>query len=172
MRHLLLAAAVLTALSGCGFKLRGSSSAANELAGIRIYVDAPRGQSVAAELREILEVSESVRARKAKSADYTIRLAGERITRDVLSVSPQTGKVEEFQLNYVVLLTVLRADGEKLVDNAYITLQRDFTFDQDAVMGNFSEEEILRDEMAREAAEQVLRRSSAVISRDPKGTSR
>lgn len=169
MRHLLLAVAIFAVVSGCGLQLRGSSSAATALAGSRIHVDAPRSIGAAAELRDILGASDVKLARRAKSADYTIRLAGERVTRDVLSVSPQTGKVEEFQLNYVVLLTVLRPDGQKLVEDAYITLQRDFTFDQDAVMGNFSEEEILRDELAREAAEQALRRSAAAIARDTKG---
>lgn len=170
MHRLLPILALLVAVSGCGLQLRGSSSAATALAGRQVHVDAPRGLGAAAELREILRASDVKVARLSKGTDYTIRLAGERITRDVLSVSPQTGKVEEFQLNYVVLLTVLGADGRKLVDNAYITLQRDFTFDQDAVMGNFSEEEILRDELAREAAEQALRRTAAAIDRDMKGS--
>jgi outer membrane lipopolysaccharide assembly protein LptE/RlpB len=117
-------------------------------------------------LREILSASGTKMAKNPKQADYTIRLAGERISRDVLSVSPQTGKVEEFQLNYVVLLTVQRVGGATLLETVPITLQRDFTFDQDAVLGNFSEEETLREELTREAAEQVLRRSSAAIRRD------
>lgn len=157
--------ALIAALAGCGMHLRGSSSAAEQLANTRIHLEGGGAPAAMAELREILAASDVKVSRKAKGADYTIRLERERITRDVLSVSPQTGKVEEFQLTYVVLLTLTRAGGEALLEQVPVTLQRDFTFDQDAVLGNFSEEEILRDELAREAAEQVLRRTSAAISR-------
>lgn len=158
--------ALIAALAGCGMHLRGSSSAAEQLAKTRIHLEGGQAPAATAELREILAASDVKVSRKAKGTDYTIRLERERITRDVLSVSPQTGKVEEFQLTYVVLLTLTRAGGgDALLDQVPVTLQRDFTFDQDAVLGNFSEEEILRDELAREAAEQVLRRTSAAISR-------
>lgn len=157
--------ALIAALAGCGMHLRGSSSAAEQLANTRIHLEGGQAPAATAELREILAASDVKVSRKAKGADYTLRLERERITRDVLSVSPQTGKVEEFQLTYVVLLTLSRAGGETLLEQVPVTLQRDFTFDQDAVLGNFSEEEILRDELAREAAEQVLRRTSAALSR-------
>jgi LPS-assembly lipoprotein len=166
MRLLLIVAALACTLAGCGFQLRGSSTAAEALAGRTIHLDADRAPAAGVELRQILNASGVHVARRAKGAEYTIRLAGEKISRDVLSVSPQTGKVEEFQLTYVVLLSVQRAGGETLLDGVPVTLQRDFTFDQDAVLGNFSEEEILRDEMAREAAEQILRRSAAAIDHD------
>ena len=166
MRHLILPAVLLAALGVCDMHLRGSGAETEEFSAWRIHVDQTRAPGVWAELREILSVSGTQMEQNPKQADYVIRLAGERITREVLSVSPQTGKVEEFQLTYVVSLTLQRAGGDALLEDVPITLQRDFTFDQDAVLGNFSEEETLRDEMTREAAEQVVRRSSAAIRRD------
>ena len=166
MRHLITPVVLLAALGGCGLHLRGSSTVVEEFDARRIHVDQAGAPGVWTELREILSVSGARLASDLKQADYAIRLTGERITRDILSVSPQTGKVEEFQLTYVVLLTVQRVGGAMLLETAPIMLQRDFTFDQDAVLGNFSEEETLRDELTREAAEQVLRRSSAAIRRD------
>ncbi|MBI1732581.1 MAG: hypothetical protein HYR49_07400 [Gammaproteobacteria bacterium] len=169
---LLVPVLVGIAAAGCGLHLRGSSTEAEQLQNKSIHLDQDKAPNVALELREILTASEVRLAGKIKEADYVIRVAGEKITRDVLSVSPQTGKVEEFQLTYLVRLTVLRPGAKALLENVPITLQRDFTFDQDAVLGNFSEEETLRDEMAREAAEQVLRRSSAAISRDKQTAAR
>jgi len=166
MRKLILPIALLACLGGCGLHLRGSSPEAEEFNAFRINVDQARAPGVWAELRDILDNSGTKLAKNPKQADYLIRLAGERISRDVLSVSPRTGKVEEFQLTYLVLLTVQRVGGDTLLDAVPITLQRDYTFDQDAVLGNFSEEETLRDEMTREAAEQVVRRSAAAIRRD------
>ena len=166
MRQLTFYTLLLATLCGCGMHLRGSSAEVEEFNTWRINVDHVRAPGVWAELREILAISGEHMAKNAKRADYVIHLAGERISRDVLSVSPQTGKVEEFQLTYAVLFTLQRAGGGTLLENVPITLQRDFTFDQDAVLGNFSEEETLRDEMTREAAEQVIRRSSAAIRRD------
>ncbi len=175
MRQLILSIALLACLGGCGLHLRGSSADGGADAGgfdaWRILLEQSRAQGVWAELREILATSGTQMARNAKQADYVIRLAGERITREVLSVSPRTGKVEEFQLTYRVQLTLQRVGGATLLDAVPVALQRDYTFDQDAVLGNFSEEETLRNEMTREAAEQVVRRSSAAIRRDQRPSS-
>jgi len=170
MRNLVLSIVMLAGLGGCGLHLRGSSADVVEFDTSRIFLEQARAQGVWIQLREILSASDTRLAAKRKEADYLIRVAGERITRDVLSVSPQTGKVEEFQLNYLVLLTVQRTRGAALLDNVPITLQRDFTFDQDAVLGNFSEEETLREELTREAAEQVIRRSSTAIRQDQRAS--
>jgi outer membrane lipopolysaccharide assembly protein LptE/RlpB len=162
----------LSAAGGCGMHLRGTSTEAEELRSRAIHLDSNKAPNVTLELRQILAASDVKLLGKPKGADYIIRVAGERVTREVLSVSPQTGKVEEFQLNYVVRLSLLRPGAAPLIEDVPIALQRDFTFDQDAVLGNFSEEETLRDELAREAAEQILRRSSAAISRDLKAAAR
>ncbi len=166
MRQLIIWFFVLATLGGCGFQLRGSNTVLEEFETQRIHVDHTGAPGVTAQLRAALADSGTTTASNLKQSDYAIRLAGERVTRDVLSVSPQTGKVEEFQLTYVVLLTLQHVGGAVLLERVPIMLQRDFTFDQDAVLGNFSEEEILRDELTRDAADQVMRRTAAAIRRD------
>ena len=47
-------------------------------------------------------------------------------------------------------------------------MSRDFTFDENAVLGKFSEEEILRDDLVIRSSGQVLRRIQALIAADKK----
>lgn len=151
-------------LSSCGFHLRGSGATSAEIQADRIYVGQSGAQNVASEVRSLLQLTGVKVTKTPEEAEYAIRLAGENIRRDVLSVSPQTGKVEEYQLTLSVLLSLTETGGEKLLSGDQVSLVRDFTFDQDAVLGKFSEEELLREELTREAAEQVLRRVSATIA--------
>jgi len=46
-----------------------------------------------------------------------------------------------------------------------VSLLRDYVFDPDAVIGKSREEGVLREEMRRDAAQQILRRIRAAISR-------
>jgi outer membrane lipopolysaccharide assembly protein LptE/RlpB len=41
---------------------------------------------------------------------------------------------------------------------------RDFAFDENAVLGEFSEESIIQEDLVRHAANQVLRRLQALLS--------
>ena len=151
-------------LAGCGYHLRGGGGSQVELQDQRIFLVQSKAGNLARELRPLLGDAGANLANTRSDAEYVLSLENEKMDRDVLSVSPQTGKAEEYQLTYTVVMNVSRIGKEKpLVRDQKIMLQRDFTFDQDAVLGKFSEEELLRDELLREAAEQVLRRLSAAL---------
>lgn len=151
-------------ISACGFHLRGSGGAVAEIQAERIYISQGGAGNLATEVRSQLELSGVTLTGSPQEAEFVIRLAEENVQRNVLSVSPQTGKVEEYQLTFSVLLSLTEAGGAKLLEGDPVSLARDFTFDQDAVMGKFSEEELLRVELTREAAEQILRRVGAMIA--------
>jgi LPS-assembly lipoprotein len=161
-----IACLALALLSGCGFHLRGAGDVpALDLKAGRVQVSETRAAGIAAEVRSRLEMA-GVDANSAAEPRYFIQLDNERIDRDVLTVSPRTGKVEEYQLNFLVYLTVADAGGKRLLENVPIALSREYTFDPDGVLGKFSEEETLRTELTRAAADQVLRRVRAVIAAD------
>ena len=161
-----IATAILVAiLSGCGFHLRGSST---EFAGIEdehIYLYHARAPLVTAEVREQLRFAGADLVPGPAESDYQVFVSNESLEREVLSVSPQTGKAEEYQLLLRVFLSVTTASGETLIDKQQISLSRDFTYDEDAALGKFSEEQLLREELAREAADQILRRLGAQLAR-------
>ena len=163
-QHAFLALLAALLLTSCGFHLRDARSGAADIPAEAIYVDEDGAANLAEAVRARLR-NAGVRAPvSAQEAQFVVLLSRESFRRDVLSVSPRTGKVEEYQVTFSSRLSLREVDGETLLDNDPLSLVRDFTFDQSEVLGKFSEEETLRDELTRDAAEQVLRRISAVLA--------
>jgi outer membrane lipopolysaccharide assembly protein LptE/RlpB len=61
-------------------------------------------------------------------------------------------------------MTIINSKGVELLLDEEIRLVRDYTFDEDAVLGKFAEEDVLRKELSREAAEEISRRLNATIN--------
>ncbi len=60
-------------------------------------------------------------------------------------------------------MSLLKTGEEPLVAGEAITAQRDYTFDEDAILGKFSEEDILEEDLMEQAANQIVRRMAAVV---------
>ena len=144
----------LMSVAGCGFQPRGESIAAGNLG--NVYVEG--GGLLGEELRLFLSDSGVAGSETAAAADVVVRLAGERFDRRVLSVDSQTGKAREYVIIYNVTYSALARSGRTLVDNQRLTLERDYVFDRDAVIGKSREEAELYEEMRRDAALQILGR--------------
>lgn len=149
-------AAVLL-LAGCGFQLRGALELPQDIRSVQ--VTAPSALK-----NDILAILESGGVEiAAADADARITVDSERFSRRVLSVDPNTGKEREFELAYTISFGVARRDGTQVIDNGNVNLLRDYIFDPEAVIGTGREEELLRDEMRRDAARQMLRRVEAAL---------
>jgi len=149
------------ALAGCGFHLRGSGPGALDISSI--YVDADGARKLGEEVSSQLSGMGVVTTASADAAEYTLKLANERQERKVLTVSAQTGKVEEYELIYSANMSVINADGKALSKNQPVTARRDLTYDEDAVLGKFEEERIMQEDLRKQVAANVLRRLNAVI---------
>ena len=157
--YLVLLLSVL--LAACGFQLRGAHLEA--LQESAVYVQSNGADSLATEVRRQLGYAGVKMAGSAKEAEYVISLSDESFTRRVLSVSPDTGKVEEYAISYQALVSITGANGEALLKSEPVAAVRDYTFDEAAVLGKFEEENVLRGDIAKHAAASVLRRFEAVI---------
>ena len=146
----------LACLCACGFQLRGSNL--ETLRGQKFYINSSGNYSLAKELKKQLAIAEIQIVNSSHDADYVVELGNESFDRKILSVAADTGKVEEFEMIYNTTLTVINADGKKLVNEDPVTAQRDFTFDQDTVLGKFDEANKLRDEIRQYVAENIVRR--------------
>jgi LPS-assembly lipoprotein len=152
-RCALLAASMIALLvAGCGFELRGS----NVLTGdpVQIYLDAPT--LVRNEVAIYLEGSNSRLLRSAEGADVIVTVGSEVYDRRVLSVDPNTGKEREFEVSLSIPVTARSGEGKVLLPQQTITLLRDYVFDSDQLIGASREESVLRLEMRRDAAQQLL----------------
>ena len=159
LRFILLLILVL-ALTACGFQLRGSNL--GSLKNSHIYIKSGGANQLASQIKKQLEFAEIPVVQDLDKADYIIEVGNETFKRSVLSVSAQTGKVEEYEVTYNASLSVTGPDGNFLLKDEPVTAQRDFTFDEDSVLGKFDEESELREEITRYAADTVLRRLQAV----------
>ena len=150
---LALAAAVL--LAGCGFRLQGSTP---QLAGLdRVYVAARDELSpFSVELFRALELAGAGRAATPAEADAVIRVRADKAGRRVLSVSARNTP-QEFEIYYNVEYAI-DVGGQEAVPPQRLELTRSISFDESQLLAKDREEAILREAMAGDLAELVLRR--------------
>ena len=143
---------------GCGYHLRGQSPQVKADSGYHILVMAAAASELAAAVKSQFAVSGVIVRDGMEGADYALTLNGEEFVRQVLSVSPETGKVEEYQIVYSCRISISKVGGELLVANQIIRVSGDYAFDEDAALGKFAEEEIIKEELIEQAAAQIIRR--------------
>jgi len=160
MRLLLICLMVLT--SACGFHLRGSQLTEFDVA--NIFINPSSAPQLAKEVKSQLTGAGVSLANSAQSSSYIVTLREERFEKSVLSVNAATGKVEEYQILYKAKMDAAHADGQTIIENDNVSSSRDFTFDENAVLGKFSEEALLHEDIVRRAASQVLRRLQALLT--------
>jgi len=151
---------VLASLCACGFALRGSNLEA--LKQSKVFVNSSDASSLSREIKEQLRFADVPLAQTSTQADYIVNVRDEKFERKVLSVSGDTGKVEEFEILYYAYFSITDSDGKTLVKSEPITGQRDFTFVDDSVLGKSDEEFQLQKEIRQQSAATVLRRLQAV----------
>lgn len=149
-----------SALTGCGFELRGQMTLPSDIR--QIHVQGPA--VLKNEVEVALTGSGVAVASEPAAADAVLAIESDRFNRRVLSVDPDTGKEREFELVYVVNFRATRGNGESLLESQRVNLLRDYVFDADAVIGKSREEDVLRQEMRRDAAQQILRRLESALN--------
>ena len=157
----LILAFLLMGLSACGFQLRGTNLQA--LQNASIYIQSSGANILAAEVRRQLLDADVKPVSSAAKADYIVTLSNESFQSKVLSVSPTTGKVEEYEVTYTAMLKITNKNENATTDAEPITAARDYTFDKGAVLGKIEEESVLKIDIAKQAAASVLRRLRAAV---------
>ncbi len=154
LRCLAVAALALSA-AGCGFRMQGATALPAGLE--RIYI-ATKDELTpfAVELRKAVDDAGAEMAANAAEADVVVRIAQDRTGRRVLSVSTRNTP-QEYQIFYAVEFSVERGE-QRLVAPQPIELTRAISFSESDVLAKDREERILRDAMARDLADLVLRR--------------
>lgn len=154
-RALLVLMPLALLAAGCGYRLQGSAALPE---GVRRVHLGTRDELSAFSL-ELLRGLERVGAERAPSAaeaDAVIRVRSDKSGRRVLSVSARNTP-QEYEIFYVVEYSIERG-GSEVVPPQRIELTRNFSFDERQLLAKDHEEGILRDAMARDLADQVLRR--------------
>ncbi|GAB4289231.1 MAG: hypothetical protein Kow0096_02000 [Thiohalomonadaceae bacterium] len=156
-------------LTSCGFHLRGAVALPPQLARTQLVGIDARSE-LAAEITAALEGAGA----QVVTTDATAQLhiSGERENRRLLSVG-RTGRASEYEVTYQFSFelrepVVVQDTGGKekvryrvLVPQQTISLNRDYTFDPDSVLGKGEEENLLVREMRAFALRQMLVRLRA-----------
>ena len=165
MRRAAVYAFIFISLSACGFQMRGSQS----LTVAKITHLNLRSVSADALTREVKSQLQMDGVAVSSSADYTLTLVNETYKRSILSISPKTGKAEEFQLTLSARVSISKKGMNDLVSNEAITASRDYLFDEDALLGKASEERLLKENLRRQLAAAVIRRLNATVNNQQTG---
>lgn len=159
--HRAFAAALMLALAGCGFHLRGQFTIPTEL--LPIHVSADGGSRVAEELRRMLIRNGVQLADDPAAAKSEITILDENRQRRVLTVSADTGQVDEYELRYTTdwILRETGEDQRPLLGRETVESLRDYTYDPTAVLAKQSEQETLVENMQQDVALRILSRIQA-----------
>jgi LPS-assembly lipoprotein len=155
----LAAAAAAALLSGCGFRLQGHTALPAVVK--NPYVEAPDRQSdFIQSLRHAL-LSNGARLMEDRAqASVVVSILKDTVARRVLSVSA-LNQPNEYEVTYTVGFSVTAGDKE-LLPAQELTATRTYSFDERLLLAKGHEEDILRQDMARDLADRVMRRLASL----------
>jgi LPS-assembly lipoprotein len=142
-------------LSGCGFHLRGTGPGTFPYTTAHVLGDS----SVAYQLKQSLSTLPGVTLSGNKAA-VTINIISESSEQKVLTVN-NAGRVSEYRLFYRINYNV-QAGEYPLIENGKLQLNRDYSYDENNSLGKDAEAALLITDMQQDAAQQILRRISAL----------
>lgn len=155
----LQALTLLLLLQACGYHLRGVVDIPPEMK--KVYVEGA-GSALHKELRAALKASDGQLVASPEAAGIVIRVLRDDMRRRVLSLDQQ-GKATEFELNYSIDFLLLDSTGKILQEQQQVEINRDFFNDQVDILAKNNEEQIIRDEMYRQAVRTIVTRASAIL---------
>jgi LPS-assembly lipoprotein len=159
MNRLWLIGVVATSLVGCGFHLEGRTPLPASMK--TAYVQATDMQTdFAQSLRKALLTSGARPPNDKKAASSVVNILKDDVVRRTLSVSAQN-KPNEYEITYNIRFSVSSGDKELLAPQD-ISAVRSYSFDETRLLAKEHEESILRQAMAHDLADRVIRQLSSL----------
>jgi LPS-assembly lipoprotein len=147
------------ALSGCGFHLQGHTPLPDVVK--TPYVQTSDRQSeFAVSLERAMISSGAHPVRDKDQASVVVNILKDDVVRRTLSVSAQN-QPDEYELTYTVRFSVTAGDKE-LLPPTDISNVRSFAFAEQLLLAKNHEEIILRQDMAHDLADMVMRRLASL----------
>ena len=156
--RLILLACLVTALSSCGFGLRGTAALPAELETLQIQ-SADANSDIVRELRRVLRNNDVNVDDVEVTGGYTLQVGQEQNSERALSVNNQA-RAGEYQLTMSVPFQLLNA-GTSVLGPETISLERVYLADPENAAAKSDEARLIQQEMRRELALQILRRLQA-----------
>lgn len=153
------AVAATALLAACGFHLQGHAGLPVVVK--RPFLEVPDVQSQFAQsLRHALLANGAQLVVQRDQASAVISILSDNVRRRVLTVSA-TNQPAQYEVTYTVGFAVNAGDRQLLAPQE-ITATRVYSFDERLLLAKGHEEEVLRQDMARDLADMVMRRLSSL----------
>jgi len=152
-------ACLTLAFGGCGFHLQGHTPLPEVVR--TPYVQTVDKQSeFIVSLRRAMLSSGAHPVEQKDKASVVVQIIKDDVVRRTLSVSAQN-QPDEYELTYTVRFTVTQGDKE-LLPPTDISNVRSFAFSEQLLLAKNHEEMILRQDMAHDLADMVMRRLASL----------
>jgi LPS-assembly lipoprotein len=159
MRKLVVLVATVGLLSGCGFHLQGHTPLP-EVVRTPFVQTSDRQSEFVISLQRAM-ISSGAHPVEVKSrASVVVAILKDDVVRRTLSVSAQN-QPDEYELTYNVRFSVTAGDKE-LLPPTDISNVRSFAFSEQLLLAKNHEEMILRQDMAHDLADMVMRRLASL----------
>ncbi len=146
-------------VAGCGFTPRGELSMGAAAGGL--YLDAP--PALRTELESALAGSMVSGSPQREDAHAVLVVASEQFERRVLSIDPFDGSEREVEVAYVVEFRIGPGSEPAAMEQQRITLVRELLHTPEEIVSKEHEEDLVREELRREAAARMLRRAAGAM---------
>ncbi|MBY0241183.1 MAG: hypothetical protein K2X55_17895 [Burkholderiaceae bacterium] len=160
----LLAAALASTLSACGFHLRGDGGH-YRLPFPAMYVGLPESSPLAIDLKRNIRANGSTEVvGDPKLADGVIEVLTDpekTRSKSILSLN-SNGRVREYLLTYTIQFRVRDKLGNELLAPTQISLNRPITFNETQLLAKEQEEALLYKDMQTDLVQQMMRRMAAI----------
>jgi len=151
-------------LGGCGYQLRGSLEVPETLKNVYVF---GASSSLQGEMEAMVKASKGKLATTSKEAGIVIKVLKEDMRIRVLSIGA-TGKSTESELDYYLKFQFYNNNDQPLLEEQTIEMAREFFNDQTAVLAKTGEEQLIRNEIYKQAARMVMARAKVAIDTVPK----
>lgn len=155
----IVVALMVAVLMGCGFRLQGDTPLAFD----SLLVSIPDNTAFGADIRRAIRAaSPNTKLINDPSDPYQANLqqvAQSRTAREV-SLNAQ-GRVEEYELTLTYTFRIVAANGEVILPNTTMVVQRNMPFDDRVVQAKEGEQATLFKQMQTSLVSRIMRRISA-----------
>lgn len=149
-----LLASLLLASGGCGFALKDNAPLPRVLGSVAIQAADPDSLLVQ-DLERELEAAGAALKPLGSAGASTLKIESETTERNVISLDDRA-KVGEYGLYYRVRYALSGPDGQSLLRETAVEFSRVYSFDEQQAIGAAQEEEIIRDELRRDAVRTII----------------
>ncbi len=147
----------LISLMSCGYTLRGNISLPESVNNISVYSDT--FSEVANELNLLLTDIGIQTSNEKSLKNFSIEIIYETLNKRQLSIN-KDGRVNEYELIYSVSYLINSPNGNKNSD--IITLYRDYSFNENKVLGTSEREDSIKKEMVSTVSSLIMNKFRAM----------